>query len=794
MATLPTSIGPIGARQINNSLYVGRSDLTTIQSAVNVAATIGGLFVVTIPFDYAGSDAISAVTGGTAGIDLLDQRGGQWQTYNWNGTNYIPTEFYQLSGITAKGAPISPFPASTSIDFDIGGGHGGVGGGNLYVSANLGMGLPFMSIVLVPQDGVTPIAPVLQCGHDYSGTLVAQFDEKIRILAPDTTEAFWLGQIELTGGKGLAITAQAANNLIIFQGQTTGGAYNQTLSFNPQGGYVLLGQNVSVDPTGNILGVNSLSAASIVSSVSIAANDVTAQTCEVANSPVRTFANTADAPEGMIWPPIGIAVSAGTTWGTSISPATLATWPAAGIPVSSGTAWGTSIAPASLATWPAAGIPVSSGTAWGTSIAPATIPLLAANNTFTGTNVMTGDLFITANNSAAPITAPNQGLVIGWNVGNGTGDTNFVNSHGAGGGAFSWFNVAAGAVVGPATVAIMALQSNGILSVPAGFQGSNVTATGTISGAVASLTNTGTATAATYFSTMPSLAAGSRNNLFLGQSNTLNNAITLGFQYSAAGSGNMGVFAFAGGNTVATFDQAGNWTFLSSMRAGAALNAGAAQNISISGSGSFFDAYGVNTTTPGTFNFRTMHSDASGIITPLVVTSAGATVTGTFTATTKSFKIRHPNAQDDLWLVHSCLEGPEIAVFYRGEGVTEGGWAEITLPDYFEALTVTEHRTVQLTPLFEQDNEPIGNLAASRVKKGKFRVWSEAVTQKFCWEVKAVRADVEPLEVEQRREDDSTNGTGAPEDRQLQPPLSHPATAAPTDAGRTRSLHKTTRR
>jgi hypothetical protein len=39
-------------------------------------------------------------------------------------------------------------------------------------------------------------------------------------------------------------------------------------------------------------------------------------------------------------------------------------------------------------------------------------------------------------------------------------------------------------------------------------------------------------------------------------------------------------------------------------------------------------------------------------------------------------------------------------------------------------------------------------LAASRVKEGKFKVWSGLPTQKFYWEVKAVRADIEPLEVE----------------------------------------------
>jgi hypothetical protein len=55
---------------------------------------------------------------------------------------------------------------------------------------------------------------------------------------------------------------------------------------------------------------------------------------------------------------------------------------------------------------------------------------------------------------------------------------------------------------------------------------------------------------------------------------------------------------------------------------------------------------------------------------------------------------------------------------------------------------------VQLTELFEDDAETdMGKLAASRVRDGQFRVRSEYASQKFYWEVKAVRADVDELEV-----------------------------------------------
>jgi hypothetical protein len=126
----------------------------------------------------------------------------------------------------------------------------------------------------------------------------------------------------------------------------------------------------------------------------------------------------------------------------------------------------------------------------------------------------------------------------------------------------------------------------------------------------------------------------------------------------------------------------------------------------------------------------------------------GTIVFGNFTVTggTKNFRMVHP-LDPTKYLHHSVIEGPEAAVFYRGEGQTVGGILDITLPDYFEALTLPTDRSVLVTPLFEDDAEPFAQLAASRVVNGKFRVRSASDSQKFYWEVKAVRADVAPLEV-----------------------------------------------
>jgi hypothetical protein len=116
----------------------------------------------------------------------------------------------------------------------------------------------------------------------------------------------------------------------------------------------------------------------------------------------------------------------------------------------------------------------------------------------------------------------------------------------------------------------------------------------------------------------------------------------------------------------------------------------------------------------------------------------------------KHFVIDHPLAPDDKQLRHTSLEGPEPAVFYRGEARLSGGRATVTLPDYFEALTQPQGRTVQVTPKIDRD-EPACALAVSTVADGVFHVCAighDNPVQAFFWEVKAVRANVGDYQAE----------------------------------------------
>ncbi|MER7705113.1 hypothetical protein ABTX81_19745 [Kitasatospora sp. NPDC097605] len=147
--------------------------------------------------------------------------------------------------------------------------------------------------------------------------------------------------------------------------------------------------------------------------------------------------------------------------------------------------------------------------------------------------------------------------------------------------------------------------------------------------------------------------------------------------------------------------------------------------------------------------------------------------TGIVYAKEKKFLIDHPLDPERKYLLHTALEGPENGVYQRGEGRLADGRAVVELPEYFEALTLVEGRTVQLTPVFEDDDEPLSVLAASRVRDGRFTVRTvdgSPASHAFHWEVKAVRADIEPLVTEVGKADfDRRHEAPAP------PPAGEPA-------------------
>ena len=807
MATTPTNLGPIGVRQVNNSLYVGHSDLTTIQAAVTMAAKIGGVFTIIVPLDYAGSDQISAVTGATANMLILDQRSGQSQVYFWNGTQFVPEAFIQDAGFISLGPP-AYFPQGSAAFYFYPAGTSGVGTAHLDFYANPGqVGMPALNIVGTPSDG-SPLWTFLRCDYDALENPRIQIPSAVEVYAPAGVNNYnmWIGaNRDQTGAQGMSIWGRPSANAIDLQGETlvddsTSGAYNQAIRLNYLGGNVLLGPVVTVDALGDITGVNHLGA------VNVTASDAQFATCEVASSPVRTFANTPDGPgQGMVWPTPGIPVSLGDHWqATSIDPATLATWPAAGIAVSTGTAWGTPINPASLLAYPPAGIAVSTGTAWGAAIPAADVARLSVANTFTAANT-----FAAVN--AGPLTARSGLVATGFIP---TPSTQAGIYAGLGSDAQSpvitWIDSGAPADAKVWTATAFGNSTLNFLCFNDALTANNPWMTVTRTGAVPSLVSFNEAIGVSGMSNLNGGlivtgfgTASLANALHLGSTGGLNYFDSLGPSATVTGttvfrgvsSNSSVVTAFltlapTGVTAAIPFNATGGiaTTGLSVTGGAAGATANTLRLWTQASGATFLDFLGSSSSSQASIQLRSSTSGGETVSTVLLCYSnlfsitVNTTVTGNFYASgtitsggAKGFRITHP-LDDTKDLMHVAVEGPECAVFYRGESVTAGGWAEVSLPDYFEALTMPTDRTVQLTTLFEEDDEPIGPMAASRVKEGKFRVWSAVPAQKFYWEVKAVRADIAPLEVKIDRgtqhtggenNDEGTNGNGTPEDREL---------------------------
>ena len=117
---------------------------------------------------------------------------------------------------------------------------------------------------------------------------------------------------------------------------------------------------------------------------------------------------------------------------------------------------------------------------------------------------------------------------------------------------------------------------------------------------------------------------------------------------------------------------------------------------------------------------------------------------------TKTFVIDNPLDQNK-YLVHSCLEGPESGVYYRGKGeISNNKFVTISLPEY--AVEFTDF-TIQVTPIYHPENN--SKLLVSEVVDNKFNVYG--TNSKFYWHVNGKRSNIE---VEPTKDDCVIKGDG----------------------------------
>ena len=103
----------------------------------------------------------------------------------------------------------------------------------------------------------------------------------------------------------------------------------------------------------------------------------------------------------------------------------------------------------------------------------------------------------------------------------------------------------------------------------------------------------------------------------------------------------------------------------------------------------------------------------------------------------KTFIVQHPT-NDDKYLVHACLEGPEAGVYYRGAGeITNGKSVDIRLPDYCADLAM--EFTVHVSAIYDGTIKTYN--CSYLIEKNGFTVYGE--NGAFHWSAIGNRKEVE---------------------------------------------------
>ena len=102
----------------------------------------------------------------------------------------------------------------------------------------------------------------------------------------------------------------------------------------------------------------------------------------------------------------------------------------------------------------------------------------------------------------------------------------------------------------------------------------------------------------------------------------------------------------------------------------------------------------------------------------------------------KSFVIDHP-LDYTKYLVHACLEGPEIGVYYRGHGeIIDNTSSEIVLPTYVS--TIATNFTIQICDIYDGSHPK--TYSVGEVNNNRFIVYG--ANGRFSWEVRGSRGDI----------------------------------------------------
>jgi hypothetical protein len=114
-------------------------------------------------------------------------------------------------------------------------------------------------------------------------------------------------------------------------------------------------------------------------------------------------------------------------------------------------------------------------------------------------------------------------------------------------------------------------------------------------------------------------------------------------------------------------------------------------------------------------------------------------VIGTLSKGGGSFKIDHPLDPEHKYLYHSFVESPDMMNIYNGNVVTdENGFAEIVLPEWFEALN--KDFRYQLTVIDDSDRFVLAKVV-SKIQNNRFVIRTNYGHVEVSWQVTGIRKD-----------------------------------------------------
>lgn len=132
------------------------------------------------------------------------------------------------------------------------------------------------------------------------------------------------------------------------------------------------------------------------------------------------------------------------------------------------------------------------------------------------------------------------------------------------------------------------------------------------------------------------------------------------------------------------------------------------------------------------------------------------TVQGAFSATSKSFRIDHPQDPENKELWHASIESDQYINVYSGNVTTDAtGYATITLPAWMEATNHNFRYQLTVVDEGEQQTDFVMARVVSKVADNRFSIKTSAPNVEVSWQLTGERKDAwalkNPLQVEREK-------------------------------------------